>query len=535
MPNSNTVNLLIVDDKQANIIALEALLNNRDDLNIITTTSPNEALRICWDQDIAIALVDVQMPEMNGFELVEILKNNSRTRDIIIIFVTAISTDAKYAVRGLNAGAIDYLYKPLNPHITLAKVDVFVQLIKSQQELKSKNTELEKIQIDLIKAKDGAEQSKRAKESFVANMSHEIRTPINGIIGLVHLLSKEELSSYQKEILQLLDVSSNSLLGVINDILDLSKIEAGKYKITPTEIDIKELVTHAANLLNIRATEKDISLRLILDEHLPQFILADSLRLNQIFMNLLSNAVKFTNVGEVVFKVEVLDKKENLVHLKFTVSDTGIGIGKENIQRIFSSFEQVEDLNTKAYGGTGLGLSIVKQLVELKGGKLDVSSELGKGSSFSFTKWYTTVSKSANSQTRKVIETTALESLDGLRILIAEDNAINAFLVVKILNGWKVETTVVSDGAAALVALADNDYDLVLMDTYMPVMDGLEATRKIRAGHVLGKERIPIISFSAGVLESANETAKAAGADDTVGKPFKVDVLHEKIRKLTRK
>lgn len=535
MPHSNSVNLLIVDDKPANIIALEALLNNRDDLNIITTTSPNEALRICWEEDIAIALVDVQMPEMNGFELVEILKNNIRTRDIIIIFVTAISTDEKYAVRGLNAGAIDYLYKPLNPHITLAKVDVFVQLIKSQKELKIKNTELETTQIDLIKAKEEADQSRRAKESFVANMSHEIRTPINGIIGLVHLLHKEHLTEYQKEILQLLEVSSNSLLGIINDILDLSKIEAGKYQISPTEIDIKELATHAANLLTIKATEKNIALKLILDEQLPKFILADSLRLNQIFMNLLSNAVKFTNEGEVVFKVEVLEQKENLAHLKFTVSDTGIGIRKENIKTIFNTFEQVEELNTKTYGGTGLGLSIVKKLAELKGGKLEVKSELEKGSEFSFTKWYTTVAKAEDLQNNKESETNELTPLVGLRILIAEDNTINAFLVVKILNSWDVVTTVVGDGAACLVALENNDYDLILMDTYMPIMDGLEATRKIRAGHILGKEKIPIISFSAAVLESDNETAKAAGADDTIGKPFKVNSLYKKISALTKR
>lgn len=526
------INLLIVDDKQENIIALEALLN-RNDINIITTTSPNEALRICWEKEIAIALVDVQMPEMNGFELVEILKNNARTQDILIIFVTAISTETKYAIRGLSAGAVDYLYKPLDPYITSAKVDSFIQLVRTQIEIKTKNQQLEKIQTDLIKAKEDAEQGKRAKESFMANMSHEIRTPINGIIGLVHLLNQQELTEEQKEMVGLLDISSNSLLGVINDILDLSKIEAGKYTISFAETNIKELATQAANLLNIKALEKHIGLKLIIDQNVPKYIMADSLRLNQIFMNLLSNAVKFTNEGEVTFKLEVLEDKGNNALLRFSVIDTGIGIPEENIKTIFHSFEQVENVHTRVYGGTGLGLSIVKKLAELKGGELDVKSELGKGSTFSFTKWYKTIEKEEEVDVKKTPE--KLPTLDGLRILVAEDNSINVFLIVKILNDWKVQSTVVTNGAAALEALEKEDFDLILMDTYMPVMNGLEAIEKIRAGHVVGKERIPIISFSAGVLDSDKETAKNVGADDIIGKPFKIGSLHEKITRLTKK
>ncbi len=524
------INLLIVDDKQENIIALEALLN-RNDINIITTTSPNDALRICWEKDVAIALVDVQMPEMNGFELVEILKNNVRTQDIMVIFVTAISTEAKYAIKGLNAGAIDYLYKPLDPYITSAKVDAFIQLTKSQREIKLKNDQLEKIQADLIRAKEEAEQSKKAKENFMANMSHEIRTPINGIIGLVHLLNKEDLNPEQKDLLRMLDISSNSLLGVINDILDLSKIEAGKYKISFAETDICDVAKQATNLINVRANEKNIGLKLVIDERVPKYIMADSLRLNQIFLNLLSNAVKFTNKGQVTFKVDVLDQKENTVYLKFSVIDTGIGISRENIVNIFHSFEQVENIHTRVYGGTGLGLSIVKKLVELKGGELEVESDLGRGSTFSFKKWYKIVDAVQRENTDQSPDD--LSTFDGMKILVAEDNSINVFLIVKILNDWNAVTTLVTNGADAIEALKKDHYDLILMDTYMPVMSGVEAIKKIRAGAAAGKENTPIISISAGVLDQ--ETAIVAGADAMVSKPFKINVLHQKIKTVTNR
>lgn len=520
------LNLLIVDDKIENIIALEALLNQHD-INIITTTSPNEALRICWESDISIALIDVQMPEMNGFELVEILKNNPRTQEIMVIFVTAISLETKYAIRGLNVGAIDYLYKPLDPYITAAKVDSFIQLIRNQREIKNKNLQLEKFQAELIKAKDDAEKSKKAKENFMANMSHEIRTPINGIIGLVYLLNKSKLDVDQRELLTLLESSSQSLLGVINDILDISKIEAGKFRINYSETNIIALVTQSKDLLNIRAQEKDLELVLELDDNLPHTIIADSLRLNQIFMNLLSNAIKFTNTGSIKFKVELLGKKNNRAHIKFSVIDSGIGISKANQLKIFDKFEQIDDENNIHHGGTGLGLSIVKKLIELKGGILHFESIEGKGSTFSFTKWYEY--KDMDQVTVKKELEESFASLKGMRVLIAEDNLINKFLIVKILQKWDVETEVVTNGLDVLELLKDNNYNLILMDNYMPGMNGLEVTKKIRSGEIMAKKDIPIITFTAGVLDTEKQSSFEAGANDILIKPFKVNELYQKI------
>lgn len=519
------INILIVDDRPENIVALEALLQ-RADINLISTTNPNEALRLSWEMDISIALVDVQMPEMDGFELVEILKSNPRTKDILVIFVTAISKETKYAVKGLNTGAVDYLYKPLDPFVTSAKVDSFIQFVRNQRELKRKNKELEAYQKELIKAKEQAEQGRRIKENFLANMSHEIRTPINGIIGIAHLLERSGLNAEQKEMVELLEISSDSLLGVINDILDLSKIEAGKFKINRSETDLINLCNAVINLLRIRAREKKLELITLFDSELPNHIMADSLRLNQILMNLIGNAIKFTSQGSITLKVEILNRKGNNVRIKFSVIDTGIGIAKENIDKIFETFEQADEQTTVKFGGTGLGLSIVKNLAKLKGGLLEVTSEEDAGSTFCFTNWYEVV-KEAPVPEKPMKET--LTPLNNLRVLVAEDNPINKFLIIKILKDWMINADVVENGKDALDKLRENDYDIILMDTFMPVMNGLDAIKLIREGYVPGKENVPVITFSAAVMENDKKTAIEAGANDVISKPFELEVLHQKL------
>ncbi|WP_158797071.1 response regulator [Pedobacter sp. L105] len=519
------INILIVDDRPENIVALEALLQ-RDDVNLVSTTLPNEALRLAWEMDIAIALVDVQMPEMDGFELVEILKSNPRTKDILVIFVTAISTDAKYAVKGLNAGAVDYLYKPLNPYVTSAKVDSFIQFVRNQRDIVKKNKELEAYQKELIKAKELAEQGKKIKENFLANMSHEIRTPINGIIGLTHLLEQSELNAEQREMIALMEISSNSLLGVINDILDLSKIEAGKFKINRAPTDLVMICHSVINLLRIRAKEKHLELITQFHPDLPKTILADSLRLNQIMMNLIGNAIKFTSSGSVTLKVDILARRGSSIQIRISVIDTGIGIPENRMGKIFESFEQADDNTTLNFGGTGLGLSIVKNLAHLKGGELTLDSIEGVGSTFKFSNWYEVLDDNPENQGRT---TEKLLPFENVRILVAEDNPINKFLIVKILKGWNIVADVVENGKEAIDKLRENDYDLILMDTFMPVMNGLEATKLIRQDEVEGKKDIPIITFSAAVMENDKKAAIDAGADDVLSKPFELGILHEKI------
>jgi PAS domain S-box-containing protein len=614
----------------------------RDDIRMFSTTSPNEALKIAWENQIAIALVDVQMPEMDGCELVEMLKANPKTKDILVIFVTAISKEAKYAVKGFGAGAVDYLYKPLDPYITSAKVDAFIQLARNQAEIREKNAELqnyaivvknsadiicavdaqtlrintinpaiEKImgykatevigksivdlaltedrssfrkrlgeiikdnlqfavfeyrfetfdnrtiwaecrisyrnkiiflnisdispqksfQEQLIKSKEAAEYGKKVKETFLANMSHELRTPVNGIIGLTNLLRKTEVTEQQSGMLDLLETSSQSLLAVINDVLDISKIEAGKFSIVRTVNNLRVIVKAVFDLLKFKADEKDIEFVLEIGDDVPDFIKVDSLRINQILMNLLSNAIKFTDRGYVKLKLTVQQKHNDKVKLKFTIEDTGIGIPTDRLSSIFDSFEQAEDDTTAKYGGTGLGLTIVKKLIELKGGDLTVSSQVGKGSVFNFTNWYTLAEKPVNIPDAKD-RGKILAPFDNIAVLVAEDNLVNQFMLSKILKEWNVTVDMVDNGRKALEKLKLNDYDIILMDTHMPEMSGYQTAKTIRVDFEEPKRSVPIISLSAASYDHEQQQALSSGMNEVLAKPFLPYELHEKMQKL---
>ncbi|WDF57065.1 hybrid sensor histidine kinase/response regulator [Mucilaginibacter sp. KACC 22063] len=636
------INILIVDDREENIIALEALLN-RDDINLFTTTSPNEALKIAWDNSISIALVDVQMPEMDGFELVEVLKSNPRTRDILVLFVTAISKETKYAVKGLGTGAVDYLFKPLDPYVTSAKVDSFIQLARTQLDLKQKNEELqnyaivvknsadiictvnaetlriltinpavEKItgykpasllgksismlaqqeetdlfekhlravvtdrtafgcfeckfetlshevkwiecrvayrngtlfinisditnqknfQSDLIRSKEIAEYARKVKERFLANMSHELRTPVNGIMGITDMLSKSDLNAQQQNMVNLLGTTSQSLLGVINDVLDISKIEEGKFRIVRTPGNTRSIIQSVVDLLKYKADGKDINLELHIDQGVPEYIMVDSLRLNQILMNLLSNAIKFTEKGWVKLSVKVLESHQDKSKIEFCIEDTGIGIAQDRIDRIFDSFEQADDDTAAKYGGTGLGLAIVKKLIELKGGELKVSSKPGKGSLFCFTNWYAEAEQIKDSRPKPSVK--SLAPFENVRVLVAEDNLVNQFMLSKILKDWHVTIEMVDNGQKALNKLEEEDFDLILMDTHMPEMDGYTAARLIRHKFDEPKSSIPIISLSAASFDHEQEEALQSGMNEVLAKPFQPYQLHDKMSKLLR-
>lgn len=523
------INLLILDDKEENIISLSALLENLEYVNIISSTDPNEALKICWKNEISIALVDVQMPDINGFEFVSLLKSNPKTNHIISIMVTAISKEDKYLLKGLESGAVDYLYKPLNPEITLAKVKAFVKQLYIQEELKQKNIALEESKKELIQLKEAAEDARRSKENFLANMSHEIRTPINGIVGIIHMLRGSELSEEQLNWINRLDGAADSLILIINDILDISKIDSGMMKIEEENFSIRQKLEDISHIFRNRAEEKKLEFILDIDPNLPEFIKSDSLRVRQIINNFISNSLKFTESGKIILKAEVVDHLAQSYTIRFSVKDTGIGIRSDALEKIFLAFEQGDDGITKKYGGTGLGLAIVTKLAGLLHGEVTAKSIYGQGSEFSFVAAFEKVDDIGQNNENKKDSLNKLEPLGPLKILVAEDNELNSFMLAHILKSWGCQVDMVQNGRQAVEHVNEENYDLILMDTHMPVMSGFEAIRAIKNLDHVQKAYIPIITISASVLEHEQAAAYEAGADGVIGKPFDPSDLHQKI------
>ncbi|MGN5956232.1 response regulator [Sphingobacterium lactis] len=529
------INILILDDKEENIISLHALLQDVEHINIISSTDPNEALKICWKDDISIALVDVQMPDINGFEFVSLLKSNPKTSHIMAIMVTAISKEDKYLLQGLESGAVDYLYKPLNPEITIAKVKSFVQQILIQQELIKKNKELEESRMELLKTKEEAIQARKSKEIFLANMSHEIRTPINGIMGIMHMFKSSELSNEQKDWLKRLDNASQSLLLIINDILDLSKIDSGMLKIEYEDFSLTKMIEDIERIFKIKANHKQLDFQIQVEESVPQYIRYDSLRLQQIISNFISNSLKFTEKGSIDLIITEVERRNNNHRLRFTVKDTGIGIKEGSVEKIFMAFEQADDGITKKFGGTGLGLAIVKRLANLLNGNIGAESVYGEGSSFYFEGWFESSSKEIEDKNKEVPTYNSFPKFNDMRVLVAEDNDLNSFMLAHMLRSWNCEVDIVKNGQLALEKVEHNNYDLILMDTHMPIMSGFEAIKEIKNHSAPEKHGIPIITISASVLEHEQAAAYRAGADGVIGKPFDPIELYQKIIAVTTK
>lgn len=417
----------------------------------------------------------------------------------------------KEAIRALD---------PTAPMQFTDKDDDLIHIISFLGKQITKSKQLEQ---DLILAKDIAEKAALAKSEFLSVMSHEIRTPLNAIIGTIMLLQYHDLLPEQKELLNVMEISSENLLSLINDVLDFSKLEEGKISFVERKIDLLHFLKNIKMANRVRAEEKGNHIKIIYDDDIPKFIIGDDIRLGQILNNIVSNAIKFTLNGTIIIRVELKSKDDTHLLLDFSVEDTGMGIPKDKQELIFERFTQANNNITRDFGGSGLGLTIIKRLLELQNSRIELESEPGKGSRFYFT---LSVKKDSSLFIEEAMSSTSMGTkkpdLQGIRILLVEDVAFNVLVAEKMLQNWNANVELANNGAIAVEKIRNNHYDLVLMDIQMPVMDGYTATTEVRKFNT----EVPIIALTASTINFDIEShAAKSGMNGCITKPFNPGAL----------
>ncbi len=477
-----------------------------------------EALR---KSDFDVALVDLDMPNLNGFELMEAMARDPRLIGVPVVVITG-RDDMEAIDLAFAAGATSFVVKPINWRLITHQLAYVLRNSRSEAAIRQ--------------ARAAAEAASRAKSVFLANMSHEIRTPLNGVIGLAGALGRTELSGEQFEMVSLIRQSGQTLERFLTDILDVSKIEAGKLSLEVDTFDLHEAIEAAVHLMQAAANEKSLNFSLTFGTNARGLFKGDAVRIRQIVSNLASNAVKFTKEGGVAVQVEVIEPENDgdTATLIIKVSDTGIGFDSEARARLFHRFEQADGSITRQFGGTGLGLSICKALTEMMEGTISVMSVPNQGSTFmvklplsrSISLDASDNLSEAPSATVTSEATDEIEPSRLLRILLAEDHPTNQRVVAMILQPYGVDLTVVENGVKALEAFEAGNFDVVLMDMQMPEMDGLKATQAIRVFELTAQlPRTPIAMLSANAMNEHVEQALDAGCDVHIAKPVTPESL----------
>jgi len=523
--------LLLVDDDPANLEILEISLEDLD-VGFILATSGEEALARLEENEVALVMMDVQMPGMDGIETLRCMRRVPEWSLIPVILITAVHKEEDIMIEGIETGAVDFLPKPFDHRVLQGKVRILVDLYRERRRLEMEIQRRRAVEGELLAAKESAEKANRAKSEFLANMSHDIRTPMNAILGMADVLRETPLNSEQKKYINIFQSAGRNLLGLINDILDLSKIEQGRITYEKTPFNLVDLVENASEMFALAAHEKGLELVVCIHPAVPRFVLGDPGKLRQVLSNMIGNAVKFTRNGEVVIQVERVPSvikiaDSDRVELGFSVLDTGIGISAENLERIFSGFEQGDSSTTREYGGTGLGLTISKRLVEGMGGRISVDSEPGVGSSFRFRCSFNL------DRERRAVDRDELR-LHGLKVLLLSENRATCHMLVDAISARGGNVDIFDPEENPLVRIHSSrpvDAPLVVfIDEKLPEMAGLDLLHQLRV-HPVERTTL-IVLLSTDHSHQKIESLRQLGVDHHIIKPVKWVDLQRSFRSI---
>jgi len=465
-----------------------------------------------------IVITDIYMPKLNGIQMIEAILKENKDQQFVVV---SADNKANDLIALINLGISNFLLKPISTAMFKTTVQRVIHFVMNQREIKKQYEEIRMMNEALVVAKKEAEEASRSKSEFLANMSHEIRTPLNAIGGFISLLKEDEMDPKKKRYIDIIEESSDTLLQIINDILDISKIENGRLEIEDIDFDPYHDLIMVTELFQAKAAEKEIDLYVKYNDNMPKTLKGDILRIKQVISNLLSNAIKFTPRHS---KVKcIIWYKDGYLYTK--VKDYGIGIAKEKQESIFNAFVQASSSTVREYGGTGLGLSISYHLSTLLGGDLMLKSVEGEGSTFTFS---AKVEKSE--RVKSDDQEKSIVFKEGKSVLLVEDNRTNQLFMSILLKNLGLEFELASDGIEAVEMVKEKVYDLILMDENMPRLNGIGATKAIREYEAEnGAKSVPIISLTANAIKGDRERFLAAGMDDYISKPVDQKKLLQKI------